>query len=139
MTAIHDGIIVHFAGSDWVVPALSLGQLKKLIPHFQALQGGQFSIEQIDSSLQVIHAALSRNYPALQLEDVEDLVDLAIMPILMDAILWASGLVRSGEALAGHRWTLDTADDFEILTGLFARLPEGSQGWGYQAVLDKQV
>ena len=97
----HDGITVHFAGNDWVVPALSLGQLKKLMPHFQALQGGQFSIEQIDSSLQVIHAALSRNYPALQLEDVEDLVDLASMPILMDAILRASGLVRQGEVTAG--------------------------------------
>ena len=100
-TPKHDGIAVHFAGSDWVVPALSLGQLKKLMPHFQALQGGQFSIEQIDSSLLVIHAALSRNYPALQLEDVEDLVDLASMPILMEAIMRASGLVRSGEAMAG--------------------------------------
>ncbi len=97
----HEGVMVHFAGSDWVVPALSLGQLKRLMPHFQSLQGGPFSIEQIDSSLQVIHAALSRNYPALQLEDVEDLVDLASMPILMEAIMRASGLVRSGEAMAG--------------------------------------
>ncbi|MBL6933362.1 MAG: glycosyltransferase family protein [Rhodospirillales bacterium] len=48
-------------------------------------------------------------------------------------------LASPDASLAGHRWTLDTADDFEILTGLFARLPEGSQGWGYQAVLDKQV
>ena len=100
-TPQHEGITVHFAGNDWVVPALSLGQLKKLMPHFQSLQGGQFSIEQIDSSLQVIHAALSRNYPALQLEDVEDLVDLASMPIIMDAILRASGLVRQGEVTAG--------------------------------------
>ncbi|MBF0161613.1 MAG: hypothetical protein HQL88_04920 [Magnetococcales bacterium] len=100
-TPPHEGVTVHFAGSDWVVPALSLGQLKRLMPHFQALQSGQFSIEQIDSSLQVIHAALSRNYPALQLEDVEDLVDLASMPILMEAIMRASGLVRSGEAMAG--------------------------------------
>ncbi|MEO5355456.1 MAG: hypothetical protein H7835_19895 [Magnetococcus sp. XQGC-1] len=100
-TPPHDGVTVHFAGSDWVVPALSLGQLKKLMPHFQALQGSNFSVEQIDSSLQVIHAALSRNYPALQLEDVEELVDLASMPILMEAILRVSGLVRSGEVMAG--------------------------------------
>ncbi|MBF0098357.1 MAG: hypothetical protein HQM04_12465 [Magnetococcales bacterium] len=97
----HEGVTVHFAGSDWVVPALSLGQLKRLMPHFQNLQGGQFSIEQIDSALQVIHAALSRNYPQLQLEDVEDLVDLATVPILMEAIMRASGLVRQGEAKAG--------------------------------------
>ena len=100
-TPPHEGIAVHFAGSDWVVPPLSLGQLKRLMPHFQALQGGQFSIEQIDSTLLVIHAALSRNYPSLQLEDVEDLVDLASMPIIMDAILRASGLVRQGEVVAG--------------------------------------
>ena len=100
-TPQHEGITVHFAGNDWVVPALSLGQLKKLMPHFQSLQGGQFSIEQIDSTLLVIHAALSRNYPSLQLEDVEDLVDLASMPIIMDAILRASGLVRQGEVTAG--------------------------------------
>ncbi|WP_130472619.1 hypothetical protein [Candidatus Magnetaquicoccus inordinatus] len=97
----HEGVTVHFAGGDWVVPALSLGQLKKLMPHFQNLQGGQFSIEQIDSALQVIHAALSRNYPQLQLEDVEDLVDLATVPILMEAIMRASGLVRPGEVKAG--------------------------------------
>ncbi|MBF0096237.1 MAG: hypothetical protein HQM04_06775 [Magnetococcales bacterium] len=35
----HEGVTVHFAGSDWVVPALSPGQLKKLMPHFQNLQG----------------------------------------------------------------------------------------------------
>ena len=100
-TPPHEGIAVHFAGNDWVIPALSLGQLKRLMPHFHALQGGQFSIEQIDSTLLVIHAALSRNYPSLQLEDVEDLVDLASMPIIMDAILRASGLVRQGEVKAG--------------------------------------
>jgi hypothetical protein len=90
----HEGVTVHFAGSDWVVPALSLGQLKRLMPHFQNLQGGQFSIEQIDSALQVIHSALSRNYPQL-------LVDLATVPILMEAIMRASGLVRPGEVKAG--------------------------------------
>uniref|UniRef100_UPI00187D42B4 hypothetical protein n=1 Tax=Candidatus Magnetaquicoccus inordinatus TaxID=2496818 RepID=UPI00187D42B4 len=80
---------------------LSLGQLKRLMPHFQNLQGGQFSIEQIDSALQVIHSALSRNYPQLHVEDVEDLVDLATVPILMEAIMRASGLVRPGEVKAG--------------------------------------
>ncbi|MBF0186160.1 MAG: hypothetical protein HQM06_17470 [Magnetococcales bacterium] len=99
--APHEGVTVHFAGSDWVVPALSLGQLKRLMPHFQTLQGGQFSIEQIDSALQVIHAALSRNYPQIQMEDVEELVDLVTVPILMEAIMRASGLVRQGEVKAG--------------------------------------
>ncbi|MBF0402096.1 MAG: hypothetical protein HQL90_15195 [Magnetococcales bacterium] len=97
----HEGIKVQFAGNEWVVPALSLGQIKRLMPHFQALQGGAFSIEQIDSSIQVIHAALSRNYPSLQVEDVEEMVDLVTMPILMDAILQASGLLRQGEVVAG--------------------------------------
>ena len=97
----HEGITVHFSGSDWVVPPLSLGQIKRLMPNFQVLQEGQLSIRLIDSTLQVIHAALSRNYPALQLEDVEELVDLASMPIILDAIMRASGLVKSGEVKAG--------------------------------------
>jgi len=100
-TPPHEGEKVHFAGRDWIVPALSLGQLKKLMPHFQILQSDQFSIEKIDSSLLLIHAALSRNYSDLTLEEVENQVDLAIMPTLMEAILRASGLVRQGEAMAG--------------------------------------
>lgn len=38
-----------------------------------------------------------------------------------------------GEA-ASWRWTLDTPADFRCLTAIFAELPEGPDGWSWQAV-----
>jgi spore coat polysaccharide biosynthesis protein SpsF len=37
--------------------------------------------------------------------------------------------------LRRHRWTLDTPRDWDFMRAIFARLPEGSENWGWAAPL----
>lgn len=95
-----DGVPIQLAGKTWVIPSLSLGQVKRLKPCFDALKSEQLTIEQIDSMITICFSALSRNYPELEEADVEEMFGINDFPVIMDAILQASGLVRQGEAMA---------------------------------------
>ena len=50
---------------------------------------------------QVIHAAISRNYPDVELEDLKDGLDLHNIPILITIIMGQSGFEYRGEDQAG--------------------------------------
>src|SRR5260370_12541188 len=98
-----DGVSIRMGGRDWIVPALTFGQIKRLRGRLEILpaEPGVLSGAQIDAIIDVVHPARPRSYPALTVEEVgEHLLDLGNMATVIKPIMTASGLVPSGEAEA---------------------------------------
>ena len=98
-----DGHPVKMGGKDYTVPALSFKQLRQLQPAI-ALIGNIGSVptdEQMSAVVDIVHAALSRNYPELDKDGVEDQLDLSNIRPVLEAVMGAAGLTK-GEAKAGN-------------------------------------
>ena len=100
------GVTVAMAGREWTVPPLTLGQLRRLMPKLRQLTviGAGMDEAQLGIVVEVVAAALSRNYPDLGVERVEELLDLGNAAQVVTAVLTGSGLQpeepRAGEASA---------------------------------------
>jgi len=104
--AVIPGILIAIGGRDWTVPPLTLGQLRQLMPKVRALTsiGVEMGEAEIGTILEVIAAALKRNYPNTTEEELADLVDLGNAREILAAVLTGSGLRPSaGEAAAVAR------------------------------------
>lgn len=88
------GITVTMGGRDWTVPPLTLGQLRLLMPKVRQLSeiGAQMGETQIAVLVEIVAAALQRNYPDVTAETVEDLLDLGNAGPVLNAVLTGSGL-----------------------------------------------
>lgn len=102
------GVPIQLGDEEYIVPALSLSQVKSLRTKFVAMEQlrGQAQsiadekfIELLDIAVPIIHAALARNYPDLSQESLYNLLDLDTMNQCVEAVLSVSGLkrVRQGE------------------------------------------
>jgi hypothetical protein len=100
----YEGTTINLAGADYIVPPLSLGQVKRLLPNIEKMQQGTDTLDKFSSVVAIAHAALSRNYPDLKYEDVEELIDMGNFKAVLDAVMGASGFQR-GEAQAGSDHT----------------------------------
>ena len=87
----HDGVTVKMGGVGYVVPPLSFKQLKRLMPEIEAMQKEASPIKNMETTVKITHAALSRNYPDLTLDDVEDMVDLKNIKEITEAVMGSSG------------------------------------------------
>lgn len=102
-----DGVVLKIGAEKRVVPALTLKQIKALRAqgHLAALAGiqGEPTDAQMASLLVVCHAALSRNYPDMTTDELEDDIDLNVLQSVVKAVVGQSGLevVESGEAERG--------------------------------------
>jgi hypothetical protein len=96
------GVRIAMGGNDWVVPPLTVGQLRRLLPKVQTLSevGAAMGEEQIATLLDIVATALQRNYPDRTPERVADLLDLGNARDVVAAILTGSGLKPAGEAAA---------------------------------------
>jgi hypothetical protein len=88
------GIMVAMGGQQWTVPPLTLGQLRRLMPKVQQLTeiDSQMGEKQIGILVEIVAAALQRNYPDISVEIVEDLLDLGNAGAVLNAVLTGSGL-----------------------------------------------
>jgi len=88
------GVMVAMGGQQWTVPPLTLGQLRRLMPKVQQLTdiGSQMGEVQIGVLVEIVAAALQRNYPDISVETVEDLLDLGNASVVLNAVLTGSGL-----------------------------------------------
>lgn len=114
-----DGIAVRMGGADWVVPPLTLGQMRRLWPTIQKLGdvGAGMDETQIGTVSEIVAAALSRNYPDMTAEKAEDLLDLGNAATVLHAVLTGSRLVpASGEGAPAESMTLseDSAGSMPI-------------------------
>jgi hypothetical protein len=100
------GVTITMGGRDWVVPPLTLGQLRRLMPRVRQLTeiDASMSEMQIGVLVEIVAAALQRNYPDATAETVENLLDLGNAGTVLSAVLTGSGLRlregRLGEASA---------------------------------------
>lgn len=102
-----DGTEIKIGRINRVVPPLNFKQLRRLAPQLATLSAmssteSQITDEQYAAMLDVVHAALMRNYPNLSREDLEEDFDLANAPKILSAVMARSGLDRSGEAKPGQ-------------------------------------
>jgi hypothetical protein len=96
-----EGEAVWLGGQEYVLPSLSVGQAKKLWPEILELNKG-VTVDALpqkrDEIVKIIHAAISRNYPEMTIETMEDFVDLGNMRRLMMIVSGQSGMKpRPGE------------------------------------------
>ena len=97
MAELFEGVKVTLGRQTYVVPALTCRQLKKHranIAVLPQLLNRDPTDEEVDGLLDVFHAAVSRNYPDVDRDQLEDLVDLNNLPSLIQAVLAQSGLER---------------------------------------------
>jgi ankyrin repeat protein len=105
MSALIDGVSIKVGVKEYIVPALNFKQIRTLMPKIQQLTniGATMNDEQMDNVFTVIHAAISRNYPEINKEFLEENIDMNNVRPIINAIMGQSGLVKaSGEATAGN-------------------------------------
>ena len=99
-----DGVAVRVGRTVYSVPAMNIRRLKKMLPEINnlTLAAGTLTNEDQDRLVRIIHSALSRNYPKLTKDDVEDIVDMGNFRTFLQAIMGVSGLKQyaPGEKLA---------------------------------------
>jgi len=99
-----EGVPMTIGGRDFMVPALSLKQVRALRQEIESLTaippGGAITDKQIETTVSLVHAALSRNYPALTLDQVFEMIDLRNMGSFINAITGAT-LVAAKEPANG--------------------------------------
>jgi len=102
MTVKFEGVKVTLGQQTYVVPALTIKQVRSMSDDIGAIKVivGEPTPGQIDSMLRIVQAAVSRNYPDMTVEQLEEVVDLNSLPVVMKAINGQSGLerVKPGEA-----------------------------------------
>ena len=95
------GVAVAMGGQDWIVPPLTLGQLRRLMPKVTKLTeiGASMGEAQINVLIDIVAAALQRNYPEMTPDKVENLLDLGNASAVLNAVLTGSGLKPGGAAM----------------------------------------
>lgn len=94
----YDGQLVKLGQREYVIPSLSTRQARALWPLILDINQG-ITLENIpekhEKILKLIHAAISRNYPDVKIEDLEDDVDLTNIRTLQMIVIGQSGLAAS--------------------------------------------
>lgn len=111
MAILLDGIKVNLGGKEYTVPPINLKALRQLGPKFASMAkavdtgniSGLFEGAQLDTMLEVILSAMSRNYPDLTKDDLEEVVDLGNLVDLFGAVCAQSGLKKQEGAPGGAR------------------------------------
>jgi hypothetical protein len=97
------GVTIAMGGRDWLVPPLTLGQLRRLMPKLRQLTeiGASMGEAQIGVLVEIVATALQRNYPDATADTVENLLDLGNASAVLNAVLTGSGL-KLGDRLQGE-------------------------------------
>ncbi|MBP2638380.1 MAG: putative phage associated protein [Firmicutes bacterium] len=92
----YEGVALKIRGREYVIPALSFGQLENLAPELERstqAAGQTMTKEVIQDTIKIFHAAISRNYPEITIDEVKNMIDMRNMKTIMAAIMGASGFV----------------------------------------------
>jgi hypothetical protein len=97
------GVKIVLGESEYIVPPLSLGQLRRFKDEFKKVDdarkaatslGDDQFFAVLDGSMPIILAALQRNYPSLTQEVLDNVIDIGNFQDVMQAVMAASGLKR---------------------------------------------
>jgi tRNA-dihydrouridine synthase len=96
-----EGYKLTLGGTEYVVPPLNIKQIRTMkddIDNLRITNSGD--IDSFSNGLRVIQAAMSRNYPEITFEQLEEIIDLGNYKNVVLAIMGQSGLIQKGEAQA---------------------------------------
>jgi len=83
---IIDGTPISMGGSEWIVPPLTIQQYLRLLPIIKQAMSSQDD-QAVPLVVEVVTAALQRNYPNLTAEMVENMLDLGnLVPAYIAAL-----------------------------------------------------
>jgi len=95
------GVAIELGGTTYIVPPLTLGSFED---HADAIKGFDPTAPtpaSVRLVVDLLTAALRRNYPEMTRDTVRDLVDLQTMVPVMYALMGVSGAVEGGEGNPG--------------------------------------
>lgn len=101
-----EGMPITIGGVEYIVPPLSFRKVKQLQPEIDKLSQINAASVTANSSeatevmIKIIHSALQRNYPEITIDELEDMLDLANVRTIIQAVMGISGFVPGG-AVAG--------------------------------------
>ena len=107
-----DGELLKVGDREFVVPPLNWRRIRKLLPILERMKdiaaGGGLVITEsmLDDSVTVIYEAVSRNYPEITRDELEDLVDLVNAPKVIMAVMGLSGLLQGEPAPAEEKTSI---------------------------------
>jgi hypothetical protein len=99
-----DGERLKLGDRECVVPPLNWRRIRKILPILGRMKditaGGGLTITEpmLDDSVTVIYEAVSRNYPDITRDELEELVDLVNAPKVIMAVMGLSGLLQGEPA-----------------------------------------
>lgn len=88
-----EGTKVMMGGKEWIVPALNFRQVRTLQDKLTAQQTDP-NFDTLALTVEVVQMALSRNYPDVSMDEVEEMVDLRNAPGLFKTVMGQSGMVE---------------------------------------------
>ncbi len=75
--ALHDGVAVTLCGQALVLPPMSAKAARQHWDRIKAMQSGELGLpDQLELTIDLVHACLLRNHPELSREMVEEHVDV---------------------------------------------------------------
>ncbi len=87
---------VEMGGREYKIPPLSFAKIKAIGDDLSAIgqmkDGAMPTAEQFAAVAKVAHAAISRNYPQMKIEEVEEAIDFGNFPRVIDAVLSISAM-----------------------------------------------
>jgi len=98
------GVRFDFGGDRWyVVPPLSLGVLQVMQTQLNELPSlSATDPVAVSTMVEATHAALRRNYPAITMEEVGDLIDVGNMADVFQCLMDVGGIKRRAQQEAGR-------------------------------------
>lgn len=105
---LYEGENIKIKGKEYIVPGLSLGQMERFADKIAAVTTGSDNLnkEMIQTISEIIHAAMSRNYPEITVEAVKDMLDMRNMKQTFEAVMGASGFKQGTQGGNGAKATL---------------------------------
>ena len=88
------GTPLNLSGVEFLMPPLNLDQVQQFEAIIPTLGQKPTLRENIEEALPVLHAALSRNYPDLTVEELRALIDLGNFGPACEALTSSSGFVK---------------------------------------------
>lgn len=92
MTVNIPGMDFQFPGKTLTIPPLALGDLEQLLERINRVMAGNMDKDAIATVIDATHAALRRNYPDMDRQEVSELLDLRNFRDALEAVMGASGL-----------------------------------------------
>lgn len=100
------GVSLELGGHTFIVPPLTLGAFEDHAEQLKNFSGREPSLSDVKLVVDLLTAALQRNYPSVNRKAVRRLVDLQTMVPVMYALMGVSGAVEGGEG--NHRATANS-------------------------------